>query len=88
MWLLFPRAIERVYKKYCEQNSKEQPDCLDSDPSEDLIWTDSTVWTKVLFMTYSLLVWFRYFFVLFYESGCNKSALESDQASFYFPHFI
>uniref|UniRef100_A0A3Q3A0S6 DNA polymerase subunit gamma-1 n=1 Tax=Kryptolebias marmoratus TaxID=37003 RepID=A0A3Q3A0S6_KRYMA len=41
------RAIEGVYKKYCEQNSKEQPEYLDSDPSEDLVWTDSTVWTKV-----------------------------------------
>ncbi|KAM9754131.1 DNA polymerase subunit gamma-1 isoform 1-T1 [Menidia menidia] len=41
------RAIESVYKEYCEQNSKMQPECLDSSPSDDLMWTDSAVWTKV-----------------------------------------
>ncbi|XP_035520761.1 DNA polymerase subunit gamma-1 [Morone saxatilis] len=41
------RAIERVYREYCEQNSKEKPEYLDSDLSDDLLWTDSTVWTKV-----------------------------------------
>ncbi|XP_037538638.1 DNA polymerase subunit gamma-1 [Nematolebias whitei] len=40
-------AIEDVYKKYCEQNSKEQPEYVDFGPSEDLMLTDSTVWTKV-----------------------------------------
>ncbi|KAM4734089.1 LOW QUALITY PROTEIN: DNA polymerase subunit gamma-1 [Anableps anableps] len=39
------RDIERVYKEYCEQNSKEQPEYLN--PSDELVWTDSTVWTKV-----------------------------------------
>lgn len=41
------RAIEDVHREYCEQNSKEQPEYPDSSPSEDLIWTDSTVWSKV-----------------------------------------
>ncbi|KAF7660459.1 hypothetical protein LDENG_00280960 [Lucifuga dentata] len=41
------RSIESVYREYCEQNSKAQPECLDSNPSDDLIWTDSTVWTKM-----------------------------------------
>lgn len=41
------RAIERIYKEHCEDNSKEQPDYLDSDPSDDLMLTDSTVWAKV-----------------------------------------
>ncbi|XP_061577510.1 DNA polymerase subunit gamma-1 isoform X1 [Cololabis saira] len=41
------RAIEAVYKEYCEQNSKEQLGFLDSSPSEDLMLTDSTVWAKV-----------------------------------------
>ncbi|MEQ2179186.1 hypothetical protein GOODEAATRI_022022 [Goodea atripinnis] len=37
------RAIEKVYQEYCEQNSKEQPEYLN--PSDELIWTDSTVIT-------------------------------------------
>ncbi|XP_071359062.1 DNA polymerase subunit gamma-1 [Trachinotus anak] len=41
------RAIENVYREYCEQNSKEQPEYLDSTPSDDLMLTDSTVWAKV-----------------------------------------
>ncbi|KAM7002763.1 DNA polymerase subunit gamma-1 [Tautogolabrus adspersus] len=41
------RAIESVYKEYCEQNSKRQPEYLDCDPSDDLMFTDSTVWAKV-----------------------------------------
>ncbi|XP_067357780.1 DNA polymerase subunit gamma-1 isoform X2 [Channa argus] len=41
------RAIERVYREYCEQNSKEQPKCLDSSLSEDLMLTDAAVWAKV-----------------------------------------
>lgn len=45
--VVFHRAIEDVYKKYCEQNSKEQPEYEDFGPSEDLMLTDSTVWTKV-----------------------------------------
>ncbi|XP_047451679.1 DNA polymerase subunit gamma-1 [Mugil cephalus] len=41
------RAIERIYKEYCEQNRKKQPEYLDPNPSDDLEWTDSTVWAKV-----------------------------------------
>ncbi|XP_075996851.1 DNA polymerase subunit gamma-1 [Genypterus blacodes] len=41
------RAIESIYREYCEQNSKEPPECLDSDPSDDLMWSDSAVWEKV-----------------------------------------
>ncbi|KAL7402189.1 hypothetical protein ABVT39_011070 [Epinephelus coioides] len=41
------RVIERVYREYCEQNSKEQPEYLDCSPSDDLMWTDSAVWEKV-----------------------------------------
>ncbi|TNN87804.1 DNA polymerase subunit gamma-1 [Liparis tanakae] len=40
-------AIESVYREYCEQNSKVRPEYLDCSPSEDLVWTDSTVWAKV-----------------------------------------
>ncbi|XP_044213709.1 DNA polymerase subunit gamma-1 isoform X1 [Thunnus albacares] len=40
-------TIESIYKEYCEQNSKEQPKYQDCNPSDDLIWTDSTVWAKV-----------------------------------------
>ncbi|CAJ1057266.1 DNA polymerase subunit gamma-1 [Xyrichtys novacula] len=41
------RAIERVCSEYCEENSKEQPQYLDREPSEDFMLTNSTVWTKV-----------------------------------------
>ncbi|XP_072241664.1 DNA polymerase subunit gamma-1 [Leuresthes tenuis] len=41
------RVIESVYKEYCEQNSKVQTEYLDSSLSDDLMWTDSTVWAKV-----------------------------------------
>ncbi|XP_068458822.1 DNA polymerase subunit gamma-1 [Clinocottus analis] len=41
------RAIESVYREYCEQNSKVRPEYLDCNPSDDLVWTDSTVWTQV-----------------------------------------
>ncbi|CAN9499145.1 unnamed protein product [Ophioblennius macclurei] len=41
------RAIESVYREYCEQNSKGQPENLDSNPAEDHNWADSTVWQKV-----------------------------------------
>lgn len=44
---MFQRAIESVYREYCEQNSKEQPECLDSSPAEDLVLTDTSVWAKV-----------------------------------------
>ncbi|XP_070686477.1 DNA polymerase subunit gamma-1 [Pempheris klunzingeri] len=40
-------AIESVYREHREHNSKEQPEFLDSGPSDDLMWTDSTVWAKV-----------------------------------------
>uniref|UniRef100_A0A1A8EHG9 DNA polymerase subunit gamma-1 n=1 Tax=Nothobranchius kadleci TaxID=1051664 RepID=A0A1A8EHG9_NOTKA len=40
-------AIEGVYREYCEQNSKKQPEYLDSSPSDDLMLTDATVWAKV-----------------------------------------
>lgn len=45
--IVFHRAIEDGYKKYCEQNSKDQSKYLDFGPSEDLMLSDSTVWTKV-----------------------------------------
>nr|XP_057931486.1 DNA polymerase subunit gamma-1 isoform X1 [Doryrhamphus excisus] len=41
------REIERVYREYCEQNSKEQPEYDECTTSDDLMWTDSTVWAKV-----------------------------------------
>ncbi|XP_034032708.1 DNA polymerase subunit gamma-1 [Thalassophryne amazonica] len=41
------RAIESVYREFCEQKSKEESQSLDSNPSDDLMWTDSTVWTQV-----------------------------------------
>ncbi|XP_078113591.1 DNA polymerase subunit gamma-1 isoform X1 [Sander vitreus] len=41
------RAIESVYREYCELNSKVRPEYLDCNPSDDLMWTDSTVWAKV-----------------------------------------
>lgn len=46
--MFFHRAIERIYKEHCEENSKEQPDYLDSNLSDDLMLTDSTVWAKVI----------------------------------------
>ena len=44
---VFHSTIESIYKEYCEQNSKEQPKYQDCNPSDDLMWTDSTVWAKV-----------------------------------------
>ncbi|XP_056137418.1 DNA polymerase subunit gamma-1 [Lampris incognitus] len=41
------RAIERVYREYCEQKGKDQPEFLNRDPSVDLMLTDSTVWKEV-----------------------------------------
>ncbi|XP_060770999.1 DNA polymerase subunit gamma-1 isoform X2 [Neoarius graeffei] len=41
------RAIENIYKEYCEQKGKEQPQCLDRLPSDDLMLTDSSVWQTV-----------------------------------------
>nr|XP_046248913.1 DNA polymerase subunit gamma-1 [Scatophagus argus]XP_046248914.1 DNA polymerase subunit gamma-1 [Scatophagus argus]XP_046248916.1 DNA polymerase subunit gamma-1 [Scatophagus argus] len=40
------KAIERVYKEHCEQNSKELLKCLDGSLSDDIMWMDSTVWSK------------------------------------------
>ena len=45
--VVFHRAIERIYRDHCEQNSKERPECLDSSLSDDLMLTDSAVWAKV-----------------------------------------
>uniref|UniRef100_A0A8C8FDV6 DNA polymerase subunit gamma-1 n=1 Tax=Oncorhynchus tshawytscha TaxID=74940 RepID=A0A8C8FDV6_ONCTS len=41
------RAIESVYREYCEQKGKEQPRCLDNGLSDDLMLTDSTLWQTV-----------------------------------------
>uniref|UniRef100_A0A3Q3X4M6 DNA polymerase subunit gamma-1 n=1 Tax=Mola mola TaxID=94237 RepID=A0A3Q3X4M6_MOLML len=41
------RAIESVYREYCEKNSKKWPKYLDSDISDDLMLTDSAMWAKV-----------------------------------------
>lgn len=55
--VLSHRAIESIYKECCEDNSKEQPDDLNSNPSDDLMLTDSTVWAKVhALITYKSLV--------------------------------
>ncbi|XP_059191026.1 DNA polymerase subunit gamma-1 [Centropristis striata] len=40
------RAIERVYREYCEQNSKARPEYVDCDSSDDLMLTDNGVWAK------------------------------------------
>lgn len=45
--VFFDRAIERIYKEHCEENSKEKPNYLDSSLSDDLMMTDSTMWAKV-----------------------------------------
>ncbi|KAM9854974.1 DNA polymerase subunit gamma-1 [Aulostomus maculatus] len=41
------RVIESVYREYCELNSKEQPEYPNCGLSDDLMWTDSSVWAKV-----------------------------------------
>uniref|UniRef100_A0A668AFW9 DNA polymerase subunit gamma-1 n=1 Tax=Myripristis murdjan TaxID=586833 RepID=A0A668AFW9_9TELE len=41
------RAIESVYREYCEQNSKEKPEFPEYSAADDLELTDSTVWQKV-----------------------------------------
>ncbi|XP_053741086.1 DNA polymerase subunit gamma-1 [Synchiropus splendidus] len=41
------RAIEKIYREHCEQNSKEQPEHPEVSASDDLNWTDSTAWAKV-----------------------------------------
>lgn len=41
------RAIESIYKEYCERKGKEQPQSLDSPPSDDFMLTDSAVWQTV-----------------------------------------
>ncbi|XP_028305588.1 DNA polymerase subunit gamma-1 [Gouania willdenowi] len=40
-------AIESIYNEYCEQNRKERPHFVNSSPEDDVMWTDSAVWTKV-----------------------------------------
>ncbi|XP_029909718.1 DNA polymerase subunit gamma-1 [Myripristis murdjan] len=41
------RAIESVYREYCEQNSKEKPEFPEYSAADDLELTDSTVWQKM-----------------------------------------
>lgn len=41
------RAIESIYKEYCERKGKEQPQYPDSPPSDDFMLTDSAVWQTV-----------------------------------------
>ncbi|XP_067235717.1 DNA polymerase subunit gamma-1 [Chanodichthys erythropterus] len=41
------RAIESIYKEYCERKGKEQPQYLDIPPSDDFMLTDSAVWQTV-----------------------------------------
>ncbi|XP_061138423.1 DNA polymerase subunit gamma-1 isoform X1 [Syngnathus typhle] len=41
------REIERVYREYCNENCKGEPEFGDCAPSDDLMWTDSAVWAKV-----------------------------------------
>ncbi|KAI2648511.1 DNA polymerase subunit gamma-1 [Labeo rohita] len=41
------RAIERIYKEYCERKGKEQPQYPDSPPSDEFMLTDSSVWQTV-----------------------------------------
>ncbi|KAL4624293.1 DNA polymerase subunit gamma-1 [Arapaima gigas] len=41
------RAIEQLYRDYCERGGKEQPQHVDRPVSEDLVLTDSTVWQTV-----------------------------------------
>ncbi|XP_041853123.1 DNA polymerase subunit gamma-1 isoform X2 [Melanotaenia boesemani] len=69
------RAIERIYKEYCEQNSKVQPEYLDVSPSDDLMWTDSTVWAKVEELS-SL------------ESLSEKNGIEMSQQKPQDPHYL
>ncbi|XP_076847842.1 DNA polymerase subunit gamma-1 [Brachyhypopomus gauderio] len=41
------RAIEHIYRQYCEQKGKQQPRCLDRPPPDDLMLSDTSVWQKV-----------------------------------------
>ncbi|XP_028264401.1 LOW QUALITY PROTEIN: DNA polymerase subunit gamma-1 [Parambassis ranga] len=41
------RAIEHVYREYCEHKSKERPEHVDSDLSDGLKLMDSDLWAKV-----------------------------------------
>ncbi|XP_072525753.1 DNA polymerase subunit gamma-1 [Salminus brasiliensis] len=41
------RAIEAIYREYCEEKNKKQPECFDSPSSNDLMLTDSSVWQTV-----------------------------------------
>uniref|UniRef100_A0AAQ4QG03 DNA polymerase subunit gamma-1 n=1 Tax=Gasterosteus aculeatus aculeatus TaxID=481459 RepID=A0AAQ4QG03_GASAC len=50
------RAIESVYREYCERNSKLQPEYPDCNPSDDLMWTDGTLWAKVRTRSHCLVI--------------------------------
>ncbi|XP_077452607.1 DNA polymerase subunit gamma-1 [Stigmatopora argus] len=41
------REIERNYRNYCGQNSKDGPESLDCASSDELMWTDGDVWAKM-----------------------------------------
>ncbi|XP_028814792.1 DNA polymerase subunit gamma-1 [Denticeps clupeoides] len=41
------RAIEKIYRRYCEEKGKDQPECLDTPLTDELMLTDSTVWQTV-----------------------------------------
>ncbi|XP_023673036.1 DNA polymerase subunit gamma-1 isoform X1 [Paramormyrops kingsleyae] len=41
------RAIEALYREYCERNGTDQALCVDSPVSEEMMLTDSTVWQTV-----------------------------------------
>lgn len=41
------RAIESIYKEYCEQKGKKQPKYPDSPVSDELMLTDTAVWQTV-----------------------------------------
>ncbi|KAG9281096.1 DNA polymerase subunit gamma-1 [Astyanax mexicanus] len=41
------RAIEAIYREYCEEKGKGKPLCLDNQQSDDLMLTDSSVWQTV-----------------------------------------
>lgn len=44
---MFHRAIEKVYKEYCESKGKEQTQSQDSWYSDNIMLKDSAVWQKV-----------------------------------------
>lgn len=45
--MLTHRAIESIYREYCEQKGKEQPQCLDTPLPDDLMLSNSAVWQTV-----------------------------------------